>query len=74
MSALSAKAQYFLKTTDHFLRKLLISDHLIEMCAFQAENLYQLKLNKDPWSPLIKSPHKVLKHLNKTTLAVLLQK
>ena len=34
MSALSAKAQYFLKTTDHFLRKLLFSDHLIEMCIF----------------------------------------
>ena len=34
MSALSAKAQYFLKTTDHFLRKLLISHHLIEMCVF----------------------------------------
>ena len=34
MSTLSAKAQYFLKTTDHFPRELLISDHLIEMCMF----------------------------------------
>ena len=54
MSVLSAKAQYFLKTTDHFLRKLLFSDHLIEMCVFY--------------------PHKVLKHLNKITLTVLLQR
>ena len=32
VSTLSAKAQYFLKTSDHFPRKLLIPDHLIEMC------------------------------------------
>ena len=67
VSTLSAKAQYFLKTSDHFPRKLLISDHLIEMCMLYFENLCWLKLKKGFMGFCHKSLHKILKNLENNT-------